>query len=38
MENDRPPVIGVVGRESAKVRLDVVEHSDQIRWIHLLSR
>src|SRR5271155_3109840 len=29
MENDRPPVIGVVGRESAKVRLDVVEHSDQ---------
>jgi transposase len=29
MDNDRPPVIGVVGRESAKVRLDVVEHSDQ---------
>jgi transposase len=29
MENDRPPVIGVVGRESAKVRLDVVEHSNQ---------
>ena len=29
MDNDRPPVIGVVGRESGEVRLDVVEHSDQ---------
>jgi transposase len=29
MDNDRPPVVGVVGRESAKVRLEVVEHSDQ---------
>ena len=29
MDNDRPPVIGVVGRESEQVRLDVVEHSDQ---------
>jgi transposase len=29
MENDRPPVVGIVGRESEKVRLEVVEHSDQ---------
>ena len=29
MDNDRPPVIGVVGRESGELRLDVVEHSDQ---------
>jgi transposase len=29
MDNDRPPVIGVVGRESDQVRLEVVEHSDQ---------
>jgi len=29
MDNDRPPVIGVVGRESEQVRLDVVDHSDQ---------
>jgi transposase-like protein len=29
MDNDRPPVIGVVGRESERIRLDVVEHSDQ---------
>jgi transposase len=27
-ENDRPPVCGVVGRESGQVRLTVVEHSD----------
>lgn len=29
MENDRPPVVGIVGRESGKVRLEVVDHSDQ---------
>src|SRR6516165_11113175 len=29
MDNDRPPVIGIVGRESGQVRLDVVEHSNQ---------
>ena len=29
MENDRPPVVGIVGRESGMVRLEVVEHSDQ---------
>jgi transposase len=29
MENDRPPVVGIVGRESGMVRLKVVEHSDQ---------
>jgi transposase len=29
MENDRPPVVGIVGRESGKVRIEVVDHSDQ---------
>jgi len=29
MENDRPPVIGIVGRDSGAVRLEVVEHADQ---------
>ena len=29
MDNDRPPVLGVVGRESGRVRLEVAEHSDQ---------
>jgi hypothetical protein len=29
MDNDRPPVVGVVGRGSDRVRRDVVEHSDQ---------
>jgi transposase-like protein len=29
MENDRPPVVGIVGRESGKVRLEVVDHADQ---------
>lgn len=28
-ENDRPPVIGTVGRESGQVRLRVVHHTDQ---------
>lgn len=27
-ENDRPPVVGVVGRESGEVRLKAVEHTD----------
>jgi transposase-like protein len=29
MENDRPPVVGIVGRESGKARFEVVDHSDQ---------
>ena len=29
MENDRPPVVGIVGRGSGEVRLEVVEHADQ---------
>jgi transposase len=29
MENDRPPVVGIVGRESAQARLEVVDHTDQ---------
>jgi len=29
MENDRPPVIGIVGRESGQLRLEVVDNSDQ---------
>src|SRR3981081_2675035 len=28
-ENDRPPVVGIVGRDSGGVRLEVVEHADQ---------
>ncbi len=28
-ENDRPPVVGTVGRESGKVRLRVVKHADK---------
>src|SRR3954447_3284662 len=28
-ENDRPPVVGVVGRQSGEARLEVVEHADQ---------
>jgi transposase len=28
-DNDRPPVCGVVGRESGRVRLTVAEHSDE---------
>ncbi|MEP7288840.1 MAG: IS1595 family transposase [Chloroflexota bacterium] len=27
-ENDRPPIVGTVGRESGKVRLRMVEHTD----------
>jgi transposase len=29
LANDRPPVIGVVGRESGQVRLEVAAHADQ---------
>ena len=29
MDNDRPPVLGVVERETDQIRMDVVEHSDQ---------
>ena len=28
-ENDRPPVLGIIGRESGQVRLRVVHHTDQ---------
>ncbi|MGH9945521.1 MAG: transposase, partial [Pyrinomonadaceae bacterium] len=27
-ENDRPPIVGTVGRESGQVRLGVIEHAD----------
>jgi transposase-like protein len=27
--NDRPPVVGIVGRRSGELRLEVVEHADQ---------
>jgi transposase-like protein len=29
MENDRPPLVGIVGRESGEVRLEVVDHADR---------
>lgn len=29
MENDRPPIVGIVGRQSGEVRLEVVDHTDQ---------
>jgi transposase-like protein len=32
MDNDRPPVVGVVGRESGRGQLEVVEHADQQTW------
>jgi len=28
-ENDRPPIVGTVGRESGEVRMDVTERTDQ---------
>ena len=28
-ENDRPPIVGVVGRESGEVRLEVIHHADR---------
>ena len=28
-ENDRPPIVGTVGRESGQVRLRVVHHTDR---------
>ena len=28
-ENDRPPIVGTVGRESNEVRLEVVRHTDK---------
>jgi transposase len=28
-ENDRPPIVGTVGRESGQVRLRVIEHTDK---------
>jgi ISXO2-like transposase domain len=31
-DNDRPPVVGVVGREAGPVRLEVVERADQEAW------
>jgi transposase len=27
--NDRPPIVGVVGREDGEVRMDMVEHTDK---------
>jgi hypothetical protein len=37
MENDRPPVIGIVGRDSGDVRLEVVEHADQETLDHFVE-
>jgi hypothetical protein len=28
MANDRPPIVGMTGRESGEARLDVVENAD----------
>jgi transposase len=33
-ENDRPPIVGTVGRESGQVRLRVVHHTDQETLCH----
>lgn len=30
-DNDRPPIVGTVGRESEQVRLRVVHHTDRKR-------
>jgi transposase len=37
-ENDRPPVCGVVGRESGKLRLTVTERSDRETWERVVRR
>jgi transposase-like protein len=28
-DNDRPPIVGIVGRESGEVRMEVIEHADK---------
>jgi transposase len=37
-ENDRPPVCGVVGRESGAIRLSVTERSDGETWDTVVRR
>lgn len=37
-ENDRPPVVGVVGRHTGQVRLEVVEHADQTTLEAIVER
>jgi hypothetical protein len=32
LDTDRPPLAGVVGRESAKVRLEVIETVSRVEW------
>jgi transposase-like protein len=33
-DNDRPPIVGTVGRQSGQVRLRVVHHTDQVTLEH----
>ena len=37
-DNGRPPVRGVVGRESGRLRLTVVEHSDGATLVEVVGR
>lgn len=40
-ENDRPPIVGTVGRESGQVRLRVVQHTDRetlCRHVHTFTQ
>jgi hypothetical protein len=37
-ENDRPPVCGIVGRESGTIRLTVTERSDGETWDTVVRR
>lgn len=36
--NDRPPILGVVGRQSGQVRLRVIHHTDGKTLAHWVSR
>ena len=33
-DNDRPPIVGTIGRESGQVRLRVVHHTDRETLVH----
>jgi transposase-like protein len=37
-DNDRPPIIGTVGRRAAEVRLRVIEHTDKKTLVPHLHR
>ena len=40
-ENDRPPIVGTVGRESGQVRLRIVHHTDRetlCRHVHTFTQ